>query len=39
MWEEPDSPASQTIMGIARAIEGTKRELGVGIVKELPVLS
>ena len=39
VWEEPDSPASQTIMDIARAIEGTKRELGVGIVKELPVLS
>jgi ATP-binding protein involved in chromosome partitioning len=39
VWEEPDSPASQTIMSIARAIEATKRELGVGIVKELPVLS
>ena len=39
VWEEPDSPAAQTIMGIARAIDGTKRELGVGIVKELPVLS
>src|SRR6187551_3550081 len=39
VWEEPDSPASQTIMSIARAIEGTKREQGVGIVKALPVLS
>jgi ATP-binding protein involved in chromosome partitioning len=39
VWAEPESLASQTILRIARAIEGTKREQGVGIVKELPVLS
>ena len=39
VWEEPESLAAQTILRIARAIDGTKREQGVGIVKALPVLS
>jgi ATP-binding protein involved in chromosome partitioning len=39
VWAEPDCLASQTILRIARTIDGTKRERGVGIVKELPVLS
>jgi ATP-binding protein involved in chromosome partitioning len=39
VWTEPESPAAQTILSIAKAIDATKREQGVGIVKELPVLS
>jgi ATP-binding protein involved in chromosome partitioning len=39
VWSDPETLAAQTILGIAKAIDGTKRELGVGIVKELPVLS
>ena len=39
VWSDPESPASQTILAHRPAIEGTKRELGVGIVKALPVLS
>jgi ATP-binding protein involved in chromosome partitioning len=39
VWAEPDSPTSQAIVHIAQAIDETKREQGVGIVKELPVLS
>jgi ATP-binding protein involved in chromosome partitioning len=39
VWSDPESLSAQTILRIAREIEGTKREQGVGIVKELPVLS
>jgi ATP-binding protein involved in chromosome partitioning len=39
VWCEPESLAGQTIFRIAKAIAATKREQGVGIVKELPVLS
>jgi ATP-binding protein involved in chromosome partitioning len=39
VWCEPESLAGQTILRIAKAIAATKREQGVGIVKELPVLS
>jgi len=39
VWTEPQSLAAQTILRIAKAIDATKREQGVGIVKELPVLS
>jgi ATP-binding protein involved in chromosome partitioning len=39
VWSEPDSLAAQTILRIAKAIDATKREQGVGIVKALPVLS
>jgi ATP-binding protein involved in chromosome partitioning len=39
VWTEPDSPTSVEILRIAQAIDETKREQGVGIVKELPVVS
>jgi len=39
VWAEPDSATAQTIRSIAQAIDNAKREQGVGIVKELPVLS
>jgi ATP-binding protein involved in chromosome partitioning len=39
VWTDPETLAAQTILRIAKAIDGTKREQGVGIVKELPVLS
>ena len=39
VWSDPETLAAQTIRAIAKAIDGTKREQGVGIVKALPVLS
>jgi ATP-binding protein involved in chromosome partitioning len=36
---EPEAEVSQAIMSLAEAIEATKREQGVGIVKPLPLLS
>jgi ATP-binding protein involved in chromosome partitioning len=36
---DPASEAANAIEGVARAIAETRREQGVGIVKELPVLS
>lgn len=39
VWAEPDSTSAQAIRSIAEAIDETKREQGVGIVKSLPVLS
>jgi len=39
VWSDPEALAAQMILRIARAIDGTKREQGVGIVKALPVLS
>ena len=39
VWSDPESLSAQTILRIAKEIEATKREQGVGIVKELPVLS
>ncbi len=36
---EPDAEVSQAIIGLAQAIEATKREQGVGIVKPLPLVS
>jgi ATP-binding protein involved in chromosome partitioning len=39
VWAEPESLSAQTILRIAKAIDATKREEGVGIVKALPVLS
>jgi ATP-binding protein involved in chromosome partitioning len=36
---DPDSPTSEAIVALAEAIEGTRREQGVGIVKALPVVS
>ena len=36
---EPSSPTARAIVELAEAIEGTRREEGVGIVKALPVLS
>jgi ATP-binding protein involved in chromosome partitioning len=36
---EPDSPTSRSIVALAEAIDATRREQGVGIVKALPVLS
>lgn len=39
VWADPETLTAQTIVRVARAIDATKRELGVGIVKELPVLS
>ena len=39
VWSDPETPTAQTILRIAKTIDGTKREQGVGIVKALPVLS
>jgi ATP-binding protein involved in chromosome partitioning len=39
VWADPETLAAQTILRIAKAIDATKREQGVGIVKALPVLS
>jgi ATP-binding protein involved in chromosome partitioning len=36
---DPDAEVSQAILGLARAIDGTRREQGVGIVKPLPLVS
>ena len=36
---EPTSPTARAIVELAEAIDGTRREEGVGIVKALPVLS
>jgi ATP-binding protein involved in chromosome partitioning len=36
---DPDSPTSGSIFALTEAIEATRREQGVGIVKALPVLS
>jgi ATP-binding protein involved in chromosome partitioning len=36
---DPASPTSQAILALADAIDATRREEGVGIVKALPVLS
>src|SRR4029453_12191223 len=36
---DPASPTSEAIVALAEAIEGTRREQGVGIVKALPVVS
>ena len=36
---DPSSPTARAIVELAEAIEGTRREEGVGIVKALPVLS
>jgi ATP-binding protein involved in chromosome partitioning len=36
---DPDSSTSRSIVALAEAIEATRREQGVGIVKALPVLS
>jgi ATP-binding protein involved in chromosome partitioning len=38
VWAEPESETAQAIVRIAEAIDGTKREQGVGIVKALPVV-
>jgi ATP-binding protein involved in chromosome partitioning len=39
VWAEPDTATAQAIRSIAQTIAEAKREQGVGIVKELPVLS
>jgi ATP-binding protein involved in chromosome partitioning len=36
---EPESEAALAVTGIAEAVDATRRERGVGIVKSLPVLS
>ena len=36
---DPSSPTARAIVELAEAIDGTRREEGVGIVKALPVLS
>jgi ATP-binding protein involved in chromosome partitioning len=36
---DPSSPTARAIVELAEAIDGTRREAGVGIVKALPVLS
>jgi ATP-binding protein involved in chromosome partitioning len=36
---EPDAPVSRAIVSLAEAIQATRREEGVGIVKRLPLLS
>jgi ATP-binding protein involved in chromosome partitioning len=38
VWNEPDSETAREIVRIAEAIDETKREQGVGIVKALPVV-
>jgi ATP-binding protein involved in chromosome partitioning len=38
VWAEPDSTSANAVRRIAEAIDETKREQGVGIVKALPVL-
>jgi ATP-binding protein involved in chromosome partitioning len=37
--EDPEAPTAEAIVALAEAIEGTRREQGVGIVKALPVVS
>ena len=39
VWAEPASPTAQKLLRMAQTIDETKREQGVGIVKELTVLS
>jgi ATP-binding protein involved in chromosome partitioning len=36
---DPDAPTSRAIAALADAIDATRRDEGVGIVKSLPVLS
>jgi ATP-binding protein involved in chromosome partitioning len=36
---DPESPTSQAIVGLAEAIEATRREQGIGIVRSLPLVS
>ena len=36
---DPDAPTARAIVALAEAIEGSRRDEGVGIVKALPVLS
>jgi len=36
---DPEAPTAEAIVALAEAIEGTRREQGVGIVKALPVVS
>jgi ATP-binding protein involved in chromosome partitioning len=36
---DPESPTSRAIVALAEAIEATRREEGVGIVKSLPLVS
>jgi ATP-binding protein involved in chromosome partitioning len=36
---DPESPTSQAIVGLAQAIEATRREQGIGIVRALPLVS
>jgi ATP-binding protein involved in chromosome partitioning len=39
VWADPDAVSSTAIRAVADAIDATRRERGVGIVKSLPVLS
>jgi ATP-binding protein involved in chromosome partitioning len=39
VWAEPEAEASKAILACAEAILATARQPGVGIVKELPVIS
>jgi ATP-binding protein involved in chromosome partitioning len=39
VWADPGSPTSGALLALAAAIEDTRREQGVGIVKALPVVS
>jgi ATP-binding protein involved in chromosome partitioning len=39
VWSDPKADASLAIFSIAEAVLASAREQGVGIVKELPVLS
>jgi ATP-binding protein involved in chromosome partitioning len=36
---DPEGPTAQAVVALAKAIDATRREQGVGIVKALPVLS
>jgi ATP-binding protein involved in chromosome partitioning len=38
VWSDPEAAASQAIIAIAEAVLATEREVGVGIVKELPLV-
>jgi len=38
VWADPDSESAHAIREIAQAVDATKREQGVGIVKALPVV-
>jgi ATP-binding protein involved in chromosome partitioning len=39
VWADPEADASRAIVAIAEAVLASAREPGIGIVKELPVLS